>query len=349
LIGTIRLVRRWWGSRCGCEPGGYRADAMLGLDGSLSPRLQEKVCRLAADVSFVRAAEHLGSLAGVALAAETVRTHAERKAAEVKRWQAGQAASADAFGKAEGRLEFTVDAGKVNTLERGWRDLKIAVVQKRPAAKAATPCEWQTRKLPPAEARVMWADIAPSERFRRTWRPRLKRLGLGAMADLHVLGDGASWIWRSADRALTGCGQTLDIYHACEHIAAAGKQLFGKGAPDAEAFLERGRTRLLEEGWGGICRLIGEEYARENTDPVRAALEPLTRYFAAHITRLGYRERLESGQAIGSGVVEGAAKTLGLRLKARGARWKHKNARAMAALVCARHGEEWSSFWSAAA
>ena len=118
-------------------------------------------------------------------------------------------------------------------------------------AQAATPGEWQTRKLPAATARVMWADIAPSKRFRRTWRCRLKRLGLGAMADPHVLGDGASWIWKSADRALTGCGQTLDIYHACEHIAAAGKQLFGKETAAAEAFFERGRTLLLEEGWGG--------------------------------------------------------------------------------------------------
>ena len=75
----------------------------------------------------------------------------------------------------------------------------------------------------------------------------------------------------------------------------------------------------------------------------------MTRYFAGPMTRLGYREGLATGKAIGSGVVEGAAKTLGLRLKARGARWKHKNARAMAALVCVRHGQEWSSFWNAAA
>jgi hypothetical protein len=321
---------------------------VLGLDGSLSPRLQEKVGRLAADVSFAKAAEHLASLAGVSLAAETVRTHTERNAAAVALWQAGETASAETFGAAEGQMEFTVDAGKVNTRERGWRDLKIAVVQKRSAAEPATPCQWQTRKLPAATARVMWADIAPSKRFRRPWRSRLKRLGLGAMADLHVLGDGASWIWKSADRALTGCRQTLDIYHACEHIAEAGKQLFGKGTPAAEGFFERGRTLLLEEGWAGVCRLIGEQYAREDTPAVRGVLEPLTRYFAAHLTRLGYREYLAAGRAIGSGVVEGAAKTLGLRLKARGARWKHKNVRAMAALVCVRHGEEWSSFWKAA-
>jgi hypothetical protein len=67
------------------------------------------------------------------------------------------------------------------------------------------------------------------------------------------------------------------------------------------------------------------------------------------MSRLDYAGRLASGDAIGSGAVEGAAKTLGLRLKARGARWRHKNARAMAALICCRHTAQWDLFWKRAA
>ena len=58
---------------------------------------------------------------------------------------------------------------------------------------------------------------------------------------------------------------------------------------------------------------------------------------------------LERGRAIGSGAVEGQAKTLGLRLKRRGARWNRKNVRAMASLVCVRHTVQWQSYWSSAA
>jgi hypothetical protein len=195
----------------------------------------------------------------------------------------------------------------------------------------------------------MWADIAASMRFRANWKTRLEQLGAEEMADVHVLGDGASWIWKSADRALTGCDQTLDIYHACEHLADAGKKLFGEGTPEATTFFERGRSLILDEGWTGICRLVGDEYERQDSPSVREVLEPMTRYFAAHIGRLNYRACLAAGKSIGSGVVEGAAKTLGLRLKARGARWTNKNARAMAALVCARNGDEWSCFWNKAA
>ena len=166
-------------------------------------------------------------------AAETLRVYCERQAGRVARWQGQETASAEGFRQAEGGWEFTVDAGKVNTREEGWRDLKIAVAQKRPAAEPATPEQWESRELPEATARVMWADISATRRFRRSWHARLRRLGLPAMARLHVLGDGASWIWKAAGRALTGCRQTLDIYHASQHIAAAGKRLYGEGTPEA--------------------------------------------------------------------------------------------------------------------
>lgn len=311
--------------------------------------MQAKGCRLAADVSFAVAAEHLKELLGVSPAVETLRTYCERQASRMARWQATEAGSAEAFRAAEGGWEFTVDAGKVNTREKGWRDLKIAVAQKRPTAEPTAPKQWDTRDLPEPTARVMWADITASQRFRRTWWPRLRRLGLRAPAQLHVLGDGASWIWKAADRALTGCRQTLDVYHACEHIAAAGKRLHGEETPEAAAFLDRGRRSLLEEGWGGVCRLVGEELAASDTPSRRAALDRLVKYFVGHLNRLDYRGRLAGGDAIGSGSVEGAAKTLGLRLKARGARWRHKHAKAMAALICCRHTGQWDLFWTRAA
>ena len=219
------------------------------------------------------------------------------------------------------------------------------MAQKRPTAGPATPEEWESRELPDATARVMWADISAARRFRRSWWARLRRLGLPAMARLHVLGDGASWIWRAAGRALSGCRQTLDIFHAAEHIATAGRRLFGEGTAEARAFHEHGRELLLKEGWTGLCRLIGEELAGEDTPRRRRILDRLLNYFLAHMGRVDYPGRLAAGEAIGSGVVEGAAKTLGLRLKARGARWRHRNARSMSALICCRQTDQWDLFW----
>jgi len=318
----------------------------LGLDETLSPRLQRKTCRLAADVSFAKTAEHLSELLGVSPVSETVRVACERQAARIVRWQGQETASAPAFRQAQGQWEFTVDAGKVNTIERGWRDLKIAVAQKRPPAQAATPEQWESRKLPAATARVMWADISASRQFRRSWSARLRRLGLSAMARLPVLGDGASWIGKAAGGALSGCRETRDIFHASEHIALAGRRLFGEDTTASTAFHEHGRALLLRRGWVGLCQLVAEELAKKDTRPRRKALDRMTSDLAGHFSRIDYATRLACGDAIGSGVVEGVAKTLGLRLKAWGARWRHKNVRSMAALICCRETNQWSLFWN---
>ena len=72
-------------------------------------------------------------------------------------------------------------------------------------------------------------------------------------------------------------------------------------------------------------------------------------YFVGHMPRLDYAGRLASGDAIGSGVGGGVAKPLGVQLKARGAPWRHKNARATAALICCRQTDQWNLFWGRAA
>lgn len=347
-VGTLRLRRHWWGSRCGCEALGYGVDAVLGLHGAYTRSLQQHLTRLAADVSFAKAREHLTALLRVTLSKEALRQECHRHGRQLATWQSTETHTPQAFAQAAGDVEFTTDAGKVNTLEEGWKDLKIGVFQKRPRAEPATPAEWRTRVLPAPTARVAWAAIAPAKKFRRTWRRWSRRLGVGQTSELHALGDGASWIWRSVQRVFTGCEQTLDVFHGCGHLAKAGERLYGEGSEAAKAFLQRGRQLLLESGWHGICQVVNEEYAKGDTPERRAALEKLVSYFVKHTPRLKYRERLAAGQAIGSGSVEGWAKTLGLRLKARGARWRHKNVSGMSALVCVRNGSQWSAYWSRA-
>ena len=61
-LGSLKFRRRWWGSRCGCEALGYGADRVLGLDRSYTRTLQQHLSRLAADLSFAKAREHLSAL-----------------------------------------------------------------------------------------------------------------------------------------------------------------------------------------------------------------------------------------------------------------------------------------------
>ena len=78
--------------------------------------------------------------------------------------------------------------------------------------------------------------------------------------------------------------------------------------------IRRGRP-LGSRNWtiATAQRLLGAESG--------AALDELMSYLAAHTERLNYCHRPYTGQAIGSGMVEGAAKNpIGRRLKQTGAR-----------------------------
>jgi hypothetical protein len=307
--------------------------------------VQERLCCLAADVSFEKAREHLQASWPVSLSTESVRSLCEEHGDKMRRWQSQDQQTPKEFARAKGQVEFTVDAGKANTREEGWKDLKIAVLQKRPLGKEATSAEWQSRDLPKPTACIAWAALRPIKQFCKNWRSWSRRVGVTQAAEIHALADGASWIWKAVGRVFTGCEQTLDIYHGCEHVSKAGERLYGEGSKEAGDFLERGRTLLLQQGWNGITRLMGDELAKEDTSKRRKVLEKMLGYFVKHVGRLDYSKRLQVGQAIGSGAVEGWAKTLGLRLKARGARWRKKNVSRMASLGCVRNTSQWSAYW----
>ena len=109
---------------------------------------------------------------------------------------------------------------------------------------------------------------------------------------------------------------------------------------------------LLSRGWHGVCAWVGELLTVDDAGEQqrrRKYTEKVIGYFVKHVGRLNYRAHLAAGQPIGSGVVEGQAKTLGLGLKRRGARWNRVNVRPMASLVCVRHSAQWSAYWNLAA
>ena len=351
-VGNVRYTRRYWKCVCGAA-GAYAADAVLGVEGQrYTKTVQKHCCRLAADLSFALTSENMQEMLGVELVPETVRTLVEGHGRAMARFQKTDVASEQAFQEAKGAVEFTVDAGKVNTREEGWKDLKIGVLSKREAGKPTTVDNWDKQRLPAVAIVLAFAMIAPVKEFRKSWRSRLKRVGVTCMAGVHVLADGASWIWKAVGRVLTGCVQTLDFYHASSRISKCADGIYGEDTAAAKDAFVRGRSLLARQGWAGVCQWVAElldvadETERERR---RKATDRLHSYFSKHTERLNYAERLAAGRAIGSGQVEGEAKTLGLRLKRRGARWKRIIVQPMATLVCVRHTFQWEPYWAMAA
>jgi hypothetical protein len=351
-VGEVAFTRRYWKCTCGRD-GGYAADALLGVEGlRYTKAVQKHCCRLAAETSFASTGEHLHQMLGIMVCPQTVRTMVQGHGQKMARFQAEDTASEEAFRKAKGAVEFTTDAGKVNTREEGWKDLKIAVMSKREAGEPVLPEAWKEQRLPAATVVLAFAMIATAKEFRKHWRPRLCRLGVTCLAQVHALADGAGWIWKAVQRCLSGCVQTLDFFHGCQHLHRCAERIFGEQTGETRAAYRQGRGLLLRQGWAGVCQWVAELLSTADAaerERRRKATDRLIGYFAKHVSRLNYAERLRAGRAIGSGQVEGKAKTLGLRLKRGGARWNKSNVLPMASLVCVRHSSQWEPYWAMAA
>jgi hypothetical protein len=344
-LGSVVLWRAYFACTA-CGLGGYFADRILGLQGYLTRRATRLVCLLAGQNSFAVAERLLAECCGWQVSDETIRRACQAEAPRVAAFRADSPAIAAAFADAAGDIEFQTDAAKVNT-PGGWRDMKIGIFARRDRGEPATSAGWDDRDLPAPTTRAAFAAIEPIDDFAPHWGEWADRLGITERAAITVLGDGAEWIWNAATRQFGDGPQVLDIYHAAEHIADAGKGLFGEGTAAASTWLEEGRRLLLSDGWAGLCDHIGATLAKAPELAGHAALGELTRYFAGQSGRLNCCHRLHTGQSIGSGMVEGAAKNLvGRRLKQTGARWRVENVNRMAELCCLTYSDHWDLYWA---
>jgi hypothetical protein len=341
--GAVRLCRQSF--RCpGCGDPAYPLDSRLGLEGFLSVQATRLASLAAASWSFDVAAARLAELAGVALDGDTLRRHVEEAARELQRRRVAVEPAAARFVAAAGAVEFLTDGVFVPT-RGGWREVKLALFQKRPCGAAAEPEEWATRALPAPTASVAYATLADSEAFTACWRPWAERLGVVDFSALSVLADGAEWIWRGSARQFPGAREVLDPFHALEHVAAAAKVLYGEGAAEAADWATRVRRSLLGDGWPGLCDVVGTTLAVGVNAAGQAAMDDLVSYFAKHTDRLGYYGRLQAGRSIGSGAVEGLARRLGDRLKTPGRGWREDHLDPMATLVNLVQTPEWPDLW----
>jgi hypothetical protein len=343
-LGRSELLRTYF-SCPGCGQGGAHVDRLLGFDGYLTHQATRLVCLTGARVAFAAAGTMLTACCGWTVSDQTIRLACEGQLGRIAEFDATPAATAK-FSQADGEVEFQLDGTTVNTTG-GWRDMKIGIFARRELGEVATAAEWDSRDLPGPTARLAFAAIEPIDDFAPRIAVWASRLGLTDTAAITTLGDGAAWIWNAAAEQLPGSGGVLDIYHAAGHISEAGKKLFGEKAAAAKTFLEEGRGLLLSDGWAGLCDHIGATLTSVPELSGHEALSDLTSYFATHTDRLNYAHRLHTGQSIGSGMVEGAAKNLiGKRMKQTGARWVVGNADAMASLCSLSYSDHWDLYWA---
>lgn len=343
-LGPVDLRRPylWHPTASGLFP----ADELLGVSGFLTRHARRLVTLAGIDHSFAHAQQVLAEFCGWEVDDEVIRrtTHAEAKRIAEQR---PARTDASQFEQAEGEVEVSIDAGKVNTLT-GWRDVKVGLFLKRKPGAPATPEEWDQRDLPSPTVRTVIAAVEEAERFGQRLRRESDRLNVTTRPATTVLGDGAEWIWNLASDHLPQAVGVLDIYHLLEQVGGAMKAMGGTEGT-IRGRCEAARRAVLSEGKTGFERWLGGVFEE---CPAEASTEPLLDLAACaakHPTRLGYAGRLAAGQSIGSGAVEGGIKQLvNLRMKRTGARWRVEHVGPLVELRAASQTAAWQSFWAAA-
>jgi hypothetical protein len=301
-------------------------------------------CLLGVQQSFAKAERALSEVAGWDLDDNTIRQlcHATAERATARRTERVTAA---AFAQTEGDRELQIDAGKVNTRD-GWRDVKVGVFARRERGQPTTAAAWDERDLAAPAVRSVVAAVEEAAAFGERGAAEAARLALTDPEELSVLGDGAEWVWNLSARHFPGAAELLDIWHGAEHLADGAKAACGPDSAAAQAQAQRGKERLLADGYWGVTEWVGELTGALAVGGDGAALGGVLNYFAGHQERLNYALRLRRGQSIGSGLVEGSIKQLlNRRLKQTGARWKTEHVGPFVELGALAAGPEWPALW----
>ena len=317
-----------------CQIGRHPLDERLGGNGFVSPQAQRLVSLAGASWSFERASATRREFGGLAVCDNTIRSVCHTHGGAMREYQRDDPTAAEAFRVATGDVEFQTDGTMVNTTA-GWREMRLSIFAKRMRGKGSLGrADWEQRDLRAPPVRVIQAGIRTCDQLGPSWRRMACRLGVTEASSVSVIADGAKWIWAQAAAHLPGSVGVRDIYHATEHLWAAGKAVLGDKGAGGWVEARRG-TRLRSGASGLLAEMAGSAWADWRG------------YFEPHEDHTDYAGRLAAGRSIGSGMVEGACKqVVGRRLKQTGARWKVRRVERMATLCAVLATGQWEPYWA---
>jgi hypothetical protein len=349
VCGAVSYRRPYYYCRP-CRRGWCPSDATLAVAPyqEVSVRLQAWVVLLGVLQPPRRAAAVLEELTGLGVGAETIRGHTQAVGDTLVSLQGRAAAQVEATQEpaepveaAAGQLVVQTDGLLLRYLD-GWHEVKLGLVAgclvgephelvapsyvaARLGAEAFGP-RWLAEAARRGALEVVgWEGPPPGT------PAALSLPSLAALRSAVVLGDGAAWIWALAAEHFAERTEIVDWYHATEHLWAVGKALRGDGTPETQAWVERAKTLLWEQGADAL--LADWRALRPGTAEAREVLRRERGYFATNASRMQYPRYRARGLPVGSGAVESGAKhVVQQRMKRAGMRWSFAGAQALLAL-----------------
>jgi hypothetical protein len=328
----------------------FPLDEQLGLvDKRYSEGVLKEMVWLSGVVdSFAEAEQTFERIGHLAISSSSIWRRKEAWGAQFQAVEAAQREKANVPGSASSfreqvlgshkRLGVSMDGTLVFIRDEGWKELKVG-------------CSFEIAVLPTWNKETQeWEDLAhavhndyvahlggPEVLGQLLWAQAQQRGWEGAQ-DKQVIGDGAAWVWNSAQDYFYDARQAVDWYHAVEH---------GEGTPAAKRWLKTAQTALYQ----GHAEQLALELNRLAADYPTAVAEALRKeagYLDTHKRRMQYMELREEGFVIGSGMVESGAKRFKSRFCGAGMRWKRDGIERLIPIRAAIMGGRFDTMWQLA-
>ena len=226
-----------------------------------------------------------------------------------------------------------------------WHELKAGLVIRIP--------ESQLSVKRPKVKKYYVADAGGPEAIGRKLYAEALRRGLERAKRVCVIADGAVWIWRLAEEHFPGSVETLDFYHASEHLWAMARALFKEDEEAAKAWVAPLRSTLRYGGGVELLPLLEkllEAPERKLNVEQGQALNREVAYFRNHKDRLDYPGAKRQGMPLGSGSMESACSQIQGRFKRTGQFWSKPGERNLLALELTwRNRDDWNELWARSA
>jgi hypothetical protein len=248
----------------------------------------------------------------------------------------------------KGRMGVSMDGGMIHIRDEGWKELKVGSVfdvEVRPTRDQET---GDRIELAHAVRNSYVAHLGGPEIFGQMVWAEASRRDWEQAADTEVVADGAHWIWNLALDHFYDSRQVVDWYHGTDHLAEAARLLKGEESLAKTRWLNARKTMLFE---GHAARIALELEAEARQQPsIAEALKTEAGYFRKNQRRMQYQEMREDGWAIGSGMVESAAKQFKARFAGPGMHWSRSGAEILipvrAAIMSGRFDELWRAVYN---
>jgi len=242
-----------------------------------------------------------------------------------------------------GRMGAAMDGAMVHILEEGWKELKVGCIfdiEVRPIFDEESQ-EWVD--LGHAINNSYVAHLGGPEMFGELLWSEAQRRGWEQHFESQVIGDGAPWIWNLTQQHFFDSVQTVDWYHAAQHLYAAAQAYYPDNPAWGQRWYDQAETTLFQ---GSVDKIIKSLHKRAKNQPQTAEiLGTEAGYFENNKHRMAYLEFREEGFLIGSGMVESGAKQFKARFCGPGMRWSRSGIERLIPIRSAILSHSFDAIW----